>query len=750
MTVGCAVILLLASVNATAVVTLESSTKVADNALHFDGSDIDGSGLSQQQMIDDAKYHYKFGGSISAHGDAVKIYKHYVFMSWYRGGKDDRHVMLSRLDTKTGVVKTIKFPHQHTGFQGRWWIGESHNTIGIAVSPINGSIHMVYDMHAYGDSSVPGNKYGDLSLYPDEPFKNDFFRYSYSLAGAAEVADEDFTLEKQFVADTSDVSTGDDDYKHLVMTGELGDKQNFSALTYPKFFETAAGDLMLYMRWGGNNNGAYYYNQYDAESQKWGKFKAFSHKNQKGHGLPYNWGLYGNMKYFNGKLRVGFQKRSSNNTDKFTYQNGIYYAYLDDPENNVWRDHEGNQITSPLADAEEIKVFEPGDLVETVSTATNGSGTPPGKVYIVSGFDWAMTDNGDLHFIHKVQDKENNKTVYGHLYKAAGASAFTHAAGFPGAENIYAAGENIYIIGLKDKKPYVEVAKGGTTEFTRVYTDTTTTQFQHGTAYIKNGKVYYYLMESGSGAERPLHLQVIDLGLVKPSVSFETSELNVVEGYQSLAIKTTATTQDTESIISVALYLEGELISSLSQAPYTWTAADTKLKQLAEGSYNIKAVVTDSRGFTAETTAKINVSEVFAAPVISFTQGAQTIEEGYSHLSVSVVASTAMKARTIKDVTFSINGTSSVQVTGNEANTYTWISAALQGLAVGQHTVKAIVEDSEGSTAEASVIITVSAKSVEPTAPKPEEPAGSSGSGGSTNILVIVLLAVFSLRRKFY
>lgn len=687
-------------------VTLETQVKIADNALHFDGKDVDKISLTQQEMIDDTQYHYKFGGSISAHGDAVKIYKHYVFMSWYRGGKDDRHVMLSRYNTKTGSVKTIEFPHQHTGFQGRWWIGESHNTIGISVSPLNGTIHMVYDMHAYGDSSVPGNKYGDITKYPDEPFKNDFFRYSYSLPGAAEVADEEFTLEKQFVKDTSSVSEGPDDYKHLVMTDNLEDKLNFSALTYPKFFETSDGELLLYMRWGGNNNGAYYYNQYDETAQKWSRFEPFSHKNQKSHGLDHNWGLYGNMKYFNGKLRVGFQKRSSDNNDKYIYQNGIYYAYLDDPENNIWRDHTGKQITWPLVDAEEIKIFEPGDLVKTQDTSANSAGTPPGKVYIVGGFDWAMTDNGDLHFIHKVQDREFNETVYGHLYKPAGAEEFIHAEGIAGAERIYAAGDNIYIIGLENKKPYVEVAKGGTTQFTRIYTDTTTTtNFQHGVAYIKNGKIYYYLMEEKSGTERPIHLQIIDLDLPKVSVNFEQSNLTLIKDYSDLSISATPEIDDPErSIASVALYLDDELVSTLTAEPYTWTQNQASLQNLALGSYQIKALVTDDTGETSESLMTLEVVE--GTPTVEFVESDIILAKDYTNFEITIDASTPDKDRTISTVSLYLDDT---LISTNNSAPYKWSNAnsALQGLATGDYTLKAVVVDSKGETAEASTSLRV-------------------------------------------
>ncbi len=694
---GAAGLFLFAAANVNAAVTLQSSTKIADNALHFDGSDIDTATpkLSTQQLKDDAKYHFKFGGSISAHGDAVKTYKHYVFMTWYRGGKDDRHVMLSRLDTNTGVVKTIEFPHQHNGFQGNWWIGESHNTIGLAISPKNGTIHMVYDLHAYDDTSVYDNP--SQAKFDDDRFKDDFFRYSYSIAGAAEVADEDFTLEKIFVKDTSSISTGSDDYKHLTMTGDLADKRNFAALTYPKFYETKEGDLLHFMRWGGNNNGAYYYNSYDATAQKWSLFEAFNHRNQKSHGLDYNWGLYGEMKYVNGKLRVGFQKRSSNNNDKFVYQNGIYYAYLDDPANNVWRDHTGKQITWPLVDADEIKVYEPGDLVDT---------TQANKVHIVGNFDWTVTDKGDIHIIHRVKDNENNKTVYGHLYKPAGATDFIHAPGITGASEINAIGDDVYIIGLENKKPYIEVAKGGTTQFSRIYTDTTTTtNFQHGVSYAKGGKVYYYLMEAASGTARPLHLQIIDLGLSNTSVAFEQSALTVVKGYSSLNIKTTASSVDSSiSISNVALYIDNQLVSSLNGPTFAWSDADTLLQNLAVGSYTLKAVATDSTGQTSEAFMTLKVVE--PTPTVSFDESEITLSIGYTSMSVQVNAATPDVNRTITGVDLYLDD----QLISNDAAApYVWTQAngQLGSLVVGEYALKAKVTDSKGDTAETSIKLTV-------------------------------------------
>lgn len=39
---------------------------------------------------------FKYNPIISAKGDCVEIYNGFIFVAWYRGGMNDRHVMLSR------------------------------------------------------------------------------------------------------------------------------------------------------------------------------------------------------------------------------------------------------------------------------------------------------------------------------------------------------------------------------------------------------------------------------------------------------------------------------------------------------------------------------------------------------------------------------------------------------------------------------------------------------------------------------
>ncbi|MBD1388685.1 BNR-4 repeat-containing protein [Neiella sp. HB171785] len=472
---------------------LESETKITDRALFFDGKKMGNVHQTLNTKNDpNGKYDYQYGPAISPHGDAIKTYKHYVFMTWYRGGKYDRHMMLSRLNLKTGQLKHIEFPHQHTGLVGRWWIGETHNTIAVGISPKDETIHLVFDLHAYNRHSDTGG---------NGSFEKDYFRYSYSIDGAATVSDDDFNLDL-FVKDTSSHSEGPDDYKHLSMTG-AEDHDAHAKLTYPKFFLNDQGDLFFYIRQGTSHDGKGIFNSYKGNGI-WQPFQSINKLNVKENGLDYNWSNYGRMKFANGKLGFGFQRRLNNKEDRYRYQNGVYFMYSDDPlGQSEWKNYKGEPIELPLIAAAPAFVTEPGDLVTT--QAKN-------KVVITGGFDWTITENGDVHIISRVKDAENKVTVHLHHYKPAGQNEFITTTDFVGANDIYTSGGNIYIIGLENGQPYIEQAKGGTNDFKRVYQGKKlAANYKKGEVYIADGKLYYYLLAEGEGDQRTTYLQIINL-----------------------------------------------------------------------------------------------------------------------------------------------------------------------------------------------------------------------------------------------
>lgn len=87
-------------------VRLISQTQISDSVLYFNGSQVS---TGRESYQDQPGYDFAFGPHISPHGDCIDFFGKYVFLTWYRGGEEDRHVMLSRYNTETGSVATIQF-----------------------------------------------------------------------------------------------------------------------------------------------------------------------------------------------------------------------------------------------------------------------------------------------------------------------------------------------------------------------------------------------------------------------------------------------------------------------------------------------------------------------------------------------------------------------------------------------------------------------------------------------------------------
>lgn len=558
--------LLLSSATSLAQVTLLLEKKISDKGLFFDGEKV------AQGAANGPKYDYIFGNRITPHGDCIKQYKEFTFMTWYRGGEADRHVMLSRYNANTGNIVTIEFPHQHNGFQNTPHLGESHNTIAVGICPLDETIHLLYDMHSYSENR-PAN--GSLA--------NDYFRYSYSVKNGATVSDADFKLNK-FVKDS------DGDYKHLKMKPGV----NYKSLTYPNFFTNELGELFMWIREGGNNNGAYKFCKYDGNS--WTGFTQFNILSAKNKGLSYNWGLYGDIKFESGKMRIGFHIRSNNNNDKYRLNSGFYYGSSDDPNGlNQWKDHKGTGFSLPLIDPDKIKISEPGDVV-------NASGA--NSVSITRGADWTVTDRGDIHFVSEVSGGGQKKNV--HTYKKAGDNTFKTSTSFPGG-NLYTYNNEVYLIGLDNGKVFVEKADGGTNTWTKIYSAPAGSKsYRHGNVHINAGKLYFYMMEKKSGSAQPIYLQIYDLGLDDqqennpPIGSFtEPMDTVLVEGYASLYVLAEASDPDGDEV-STVLRIDGVEVRPEIQAPYEWgkvgSENQSETLNLSMGEHIFEVVITDEKG----------------------------------------------------------------------------------------------------------------------------------------------------------
>jgi len=553
--------LLFVSFLVNAQVTLEKEIKITDLAMYFNGNRVPITHTENSTT----GFDFVYGRTLTPHGDCIKTYKNYVFMTWYRGGKLDRHVMLTRYNMETGSIKTIEFPHQHSGYRGRWWIGETHNTIAVAVSSINGTVHMVYDLHAYTNGGS---------------FVNDYFRYSYSVENAADLPDEEFTLDK-FVKDPLD-----GDYRHTTMDG-VRNPRKFDRFTYPQFFQSDEGELFLTARDGTSHDGAQAFIKYNAAEKKWGDFYYFNALGAKSKGETHDWSIYGRMKYVNGKIRIGFQRRLRNGADKYNAQNGVYYAYSDDPTGaSQWKNHKGEPITFPLVKAEETLIFELGDSVKTKAKD---------KVHIVGGFNWTVTDKGDVHIISKVKDNENNVTKNFHSYKPGSfddSDDFIITSDFVGASNIYTSGNDVFVVGLNSSgRPFVDRTEGGTNNFTRVYEQKSGRLFNKGTVHISNDKLYYYLLETKPNNNedvRTTYLQIIDLSFFSRPSELAAKLLNLSNNQSfnegaNIELIANATPDEGKSITKVEFIVNGSVALEDTTAPFkqNWVPSN-------KGSYTIQ------------------------------------------------------------------------------------------------------------------------------------------------------------------
>lgn len=446
------------------------SVKVSDYGLYFDGQKVAPS--RDLNYPNRERYDFAYGPRVTPHGDCIEVYGDFVFMTWYKGPEADRHVMLSRYNKKTGALVSIELEHRHTGFNGVPHIGESHNTIAVGICPLDGTVHLLYDMHAYGPSRPEDGRLAD-----------DYFRYQVSVKDAATVSDEAFSREL----------FGD---KRLY----LKKGEDYTYLTYPFFHTNEKDELFVRIRRGGHNNGKYMLAKYDGES--WSDFWDFNVLDAQTRGFAHNWGLYGDLKFENGKLRAGFETRLAIEDDKYKYNNGFHYAYSNDPEGRgQWYTHEDKPVSLPIIDPTPLKFYESGDVFPDAE---------PNSLFISQGPDWTVTADDSIHFVNDIVYKGEKTNL--HAYKKAGDSEFKTSTEFPGGQ-LYSIGSIVYLIGLDGGYPYIYTAPGGTNDWQLIYQAKDGPQFLHGNVVIKGGLLFYFLMEVSEGSARPLHLQVYDLGL---------------------------------------------------------------------------------------------------------------------------------------------------------------------------------------------------------------------------------------------
>lgn len=461
--------------------TLNSATSVTnqnEGALFFAG---------------ERNVNYRFSQRISPHGDCVDVVNGYAFVTWYKGGLNNRNLMLSRknLNVENSPWVTIEFPHQHIGqggelFKGTGIRGDSHNTAAIGISTIDNTIHIIYDLHAYRRSSLP----------------TVFFNYSVSEKEKAFVPDEDFKLDIFKPKQT-----------------ELKSGQNYERMTYPMIHRAKDGSLIARYRRGGSGNGDILMAHYNGTS--WSNNWLFQDGSLP---LPNRNSLYGGERFINGKFYAGFSIRYSTNNDAttsngFSLNSGLYYAYTNGiPRNQStqWFDVNDNPISLPIKNninqsQDPVQIAQPGNDFGT-ATLPRSSSDPA----------FTVTENGAIHFVQRV----DNRNV--HYYKNATDTNFSMNVGglIPNPEvrgEVYSYNNHVFMVELINGSVTIKTTLEGENNWSIIYTGEESRRYGHFDAFVENNKLYVYLMEDtrnnvpGSGDTRPLYFQEFDLGQeIKP------------------------------------------------------------------------------------------------------------------------------------------------------------------------------------------------------------------------------------------
>ncbi|WP_235298255.1 BNR-4 repeat-containing protein [Portibacter marinus] len=412
------------------------SSKVSDQALYFAG----------EKGID-----YHFNSRITPHGDCIKVAFGYIYVTWYRGGMDNRHVMLSRKKIGEEKWHHIEFPHQHTGYRGNPKKGDSHNTIAIGISPLDSTIHLIYDMHAYSET-----QYGV-----------DFFNYSLSKTGAAVAEDEDWTI---------DLFNRKRNY--------LKKDQDYDKATYPNFSLADDGKLFVFWRLGGSGNGNHSYAYYDQNG--WSETIQFNNGNQTTVSEKYS--IYGSFAHYNNRLMTGFAIRYRDfPNEKYTYNSGLYFASSIDPTGaSQWQTLQGKPVTLPIQSPQALKIGSPLELVN--------------RNYMSSGATWVVTPNESYHFLSTV----NDTTI--HYYKSSGEKSIRFDIGSPKGK-LFSIGHKVYLMGLNDiGQPFLLSTPEGKNEWREEYSYEGDLKFRHGNSTIHENRIYYYLMQNDQGDAQPIHV----------------------------------------------------------------------------------------------------------------------------------------------------------------------------------------------------------------------------------------------------
>ena len=410
----------------------------------------------------------KFGRMINVRGADFVVYKGFIYVGWYQGGMDNRSAWLSRKKVGQGQWQHIDLGHRHVMFRGdkdkpeSERDGDAHNYIAIGICPKDDTIHLLYDMHAYTPRDFPDG----------------YFNYRHSIKGGAVVPDDkwgiDLFLPKQ---------------NYLSKAAVQSNAQTYYRISYPGFWTTEQGNLIVKWRKGGTHDAWMHFSEYDGE--QWSAPRIWNDTQGEK-----RIGFYGGFLPINGRLYARWTHRSDAlRKQGFPHGGQAAYAAYCEQLNGTgdWYTLTGEKFALPLKDLEPFKVVEVTDPTKKASSGLA-----------------LVTPNGQT----QIEFCANGQTLLAVLEKDAKAFRIT-----PGATAACPCGHNfllgdvLYSIGLEDGRPVIYSTKFGTSEWHKRYHTDAGPQFSNGTIEREGNSVFYYLMQVKPRHEdkRPLHVLRFDL-----------------------------------------------------------------------------------------------------------------------------------------------------------------------------------------------------------------------------------------------
>ena len=398
---------------------------------------------------------YAFGPRITPHGDCITAIPGFVFVSWYKGPRSDRHLQVSRLNLQTGIWKHVQLPERNTLGHVRNCpghddsCGESHRTAAVEVCPLDGTVHLLFDMHANELQYIVSQP--ETALLPDEQFTAAQFKpkQNYFIPG------------------------------HKVT----------ERITYPSFERNERGEVFALWREGGSGNGNMAAATYDGAWSKpyvtWiGKYDDPTK----------NLSIYGGQQYLRGKMVAGFHIRTP--ATKIELNQGLYFAQGGQKLSDDWKDLAGQAHPIPIQDLSPFMIDEPA----------------PSNDFRISGSpQWTVSEAGDVHIIITITGKPHV-----HYYRPAGAKTFIKSpkTDAPGGE-LYASGNKIFALGLKNGQLALSYTLAGKDEW-KPLEIAQTKALEFGNSIEQDGVLYFFGMEKiGDPQSQPLTVLAVDLKQVR-------------------------------------------------------------------------------------------------------------------------------------------------------------------------------------------------------------------------------------------